>query len=54
VTSLPSLYRERVPLFKKYADYTIDAERKSAEKIADEILALFAEKKPLKSRARKG
>jgi shikimate kinase len=53
--TLPALYQERTPLFKKYADYTVNVERKSAEKIADEILALFAEgKKPLKSRGRKG
>lgn len=36
--TLPALYRERAPLFKKYADITIDTPRKSAEKIASEIL----------------
>jgi shikimate kinase len=36
--SLPALYRERAPLFRKYADITVETARKSAEKIANEIL----------------
>ncbi len=42
-TTLPALYRERTPLFKKYADYTIETRGKSAEKIADEIFALLSD-----------
>jgi shikimate kinase len=50
-TTLTALFRERSPLFKKYADYAIDTQGKSAEKIADEILNLFSDsKKPLKLR----
>ncbi len=46
-TTLPALYRERAPLFKKYADVTIETQGKSAEKIADEIFALLSDvKKP--------
>jgi shikimate kinase len=41
--TLPALYRERTPLFKKYADVTIETEGKSAEKIADEIFAILAD-----------
>jgi len=37
--SLSALFSERAPLFKKYADLTIEAKGKSAEKIAQEILA---------------
>jgi shikimate kinase len=40
-TTLSALYRERTPLFKKYADYTVETKRKSAEKIADEIFVLL-------------
>ena len=36
--TLPALYRERAPLFRKYADVTVETSRKSAEKIAKEIL----------------
>lgn len=36
--SLSALYRERAPLFKRYADLTVTAKGKSAEKIAMEIL----------------
>lgn len=36
--TLPALYQERAPLFRKYADHTIDTEKKSAERIAEEIL----------------
>jgi shikimate kinase len=52
-TTLPALYRERSPLFKKYADYTLETRGKSAEQIANQILDLFAEtKSPLKLRER--
>jgi len=44
-TTLPALYRERAPLFKKYADVTVETGRKSAEKIADEIFALLSDVK---------
>ena len=37
-STLPALYRERAPLFRKYADLTVDTKGKSAEKIANEIL----------------
>ena len=40
--TLPALYRERAPLFRKYADLTIDARGKSAEKQAQEILKHLA------------
>jgi shikimate kinase len=40
-STLPALYRERAPLFRKYSDLTVEAERKSAEKIAAEILKAF-------------
>lgn len=52
-TTLPALYRERSPLFRKYADYTINTEGKSAEKIANEILAALMESvslTPIKTR----
>lgn len=39
--TLPALYRERMPLFRKYADVTVETRGKSAERIADEILSLF-------------
>jgi shikimate kinase len=42
-TTLSALYRERLPLFKKYAEYTVNTEKKTLEKIADEILALVAD-----------
>jgi shikimate kinase len=42
-TTLPALYRERTPLFKKYADYTIETQGKSAEKIANEIFLRLSE-----------
>jgi shikimate kinase len=41
-STLTALYRERKPLFRKYADFTAETGRKSAEKIADEILAHFS------------
>jgi shikimate kinase len=42
-TTLPALYKERVPLFRKYADYTVDTKGKSAEKIAEEILKILSQ-----------
>ncbi len=36
--SLPALFRERAPLFRKYADLTVQAKGTSAEKIAKNIL----------------
>jgi shikimate kinase len=41
-TSLPALYKERSPLFKKYADFTVETRGKSAEKIAQEILRVLS------------
>jgi shikimate kinase len=39
--TLPALYRERMPLLRRYADMTVETRGKSAERIADEILAHF-------------
>ncbi len=36
--SLSDLYRERVPLYEKYADITIDCERLSIREIVEEIV----------------
>ena len=36
--TLPALYRERAPLFKKYADLTVETKGRHASKIAAEIL----------------
>jgi shikimate kinase len=41
-TSLPALYKERSPLFRKYADFTVETRGKSAEKIAQEILRVLS------------
>jgi shikimate kinase len=48
--SLSALYRERAPLFKRYADLTVESKAKSAEKIAAEILTVLGkpEKQPRK------
>ena len=40
--SLTALYRERAPLFKKYADFTVETRGKKAEKIAQEILTILS------------
>jgi shikimate kinase len=40
--SLPELFRERAPLFKKYADLTVVTRGKSAERITQEILKSFS------------
>jgi shikimate kinase len=49
--SLPSLYRERAPLFKRYADLTVTCEGRSAAAIAAKILAVWdTEGKPQKKR----
>lgn len=37
-TTLPALYKERAPLFKKYADLTVETKGRTAPKIAAEIL----------------
>ena len=37
-STLPALYKERAPLFRKYADLTIEAKGDNAEKTADLIL----------------
>jgi shikimate kinase len=51
--TIGALYRERLPLLRKYADYTVDTRKKSLDRIADEILALFADaKKPLSAKKR--
>lgn len=36
--TLTALYKERAPLFKKYADFTIETKNRTAAKIAKEIL----------------
>jgi shikimate kinase len=41
-STLPALYKERTPLFKKYADYTVNTQGKSAERIATEILKVLS------------
>ena len=42
--TLPALFRERAPLFRKYADFTVDTQKKTAEKIAKEILEALPER----------
>ena len=49
-STLPELYRERAPLFRKYADLTVEAKRKSAEKIAQEIILSLAPAGPPQKR----
>lgn len=44
-STLTALYRERAPLFKRYADITVDTGRKSAEKIAQAILQILGKEK---------
>ena len=39
--TLPALFRERAPLFRKYADLKVETASKSTEKIAVEILKAF-------------
>ncbi len=41
-STLPALFKERAPLFRKYADLTVDAQGKNAKKIAKEILEKLA------------
>ncbi len=36
--TLPALFKERTPLFRQYADLTVDTQGKSADKIVKEIL----------------
>ena len=40
-STLPALDKERAPLFRKYSDLTVDCSKKSAERIAKEILDFF-------------
>ncbi len=42
---LLALYRERLPLYRKYADMTVDCTGKRADEIADEIFSLLNEKR---------
>lgn len=37
--SFDDIYNERLPLYEKYADFTIDCEEKSVDKIATEIIS---------------
>ncbi len=47
--TLPALYHEREPLYKKYADLTVDASGRSFEKIAQKVLKhLGVESSPAK------
>ena len=39
--TLGSLYRERLPLYRKYADFEIDCARKHIETIVSEIKEIF-------------
>lgn len=39
ITSLGDLYRERAPLYERYADFAVDCAYKSAEDVASEIAA---------------
>jgi len=41
--TLASLYRERLPLYRKYADVEIDCSRKHIETIVSEISEKFTE-----------
>ena len=41
--SAEKLYRERVPLYEKYQDITIDCNKKSIEQIVEEITAYITE-----------
>ncbi len=36
--TLSALYHERIPLYRKYADFTVDASGRSFEKIAQKVL----------------
>jgi shikimate kinase len=44
--TLTALYRERAPLYRKYADLTVTTRGKSAERIANEILRLLNHQTP--------
>jgi len=39
ITDAEGLYRERVPLYEKYADITVECDGKSKERIVEEILS---------------
>jgi shikimate kinase len=40
-TTLDDLYRERAPLYEKYADFTIDCEGTTPEECVNKIIELF-------------
>ena len=40
---LRDIYRERVPLYERYAAHTVDCEGRSMESIVDEIFRLYSE-----------
>ncbi len=40
--SLATIYRERVPLYERYADYTVDCDRGSAEDVAQAVIAALS------------
>ena len=40
--TLESLYMQRIPLYEKYADITIDGENKDVEGVAEAILATYS------------
>lgn len=42
--SIPDLYRERVPIYEKYADITIDETGKTAGQVVDELRAVMEER----------
>ena len=42
---LKELYEERVPLYEKYADLTIDCEEKSIRQITEEIAGAYRNEK---------
>lgn len=39
--TLADLYAERMPLYRRWADYTVECENKSQEQIAGEIVSLY-------------
>jgi shikimate kinase len=45
-STLPALYKERAPLFRKHADLTVEVKGKSADKIAGTILKALTPRIP--------
>jgi len=41
--TIPALYRERTPLYRKYADHVVDASGRSFERIADRVLSALGQ-----------